>query len=36
MRLRIADEIRRAAEVVVDELPEDHAFDGNIARGLFS
>jgi len=36
MRLRIADEIRRAAEVVVDELPEDHASDRNIGRGLFS
>jgi hypothetical protein len=35
-RLRIADEIRRAPEVVVDELPEDHAFDRNTDGGLFS
>ena len=36
VRLFVADEIRRAAEVVVDELPEDHASDRNIGRGLFS
>ena len=36
LRLLIADEIRRAAEIVVDELPEDHGFDGNTGGGLFS
>ena len=34
--LRIADEIRRAAEVVVDELPEDHDSDRTNEGGLFS
>ena len=32
----VADEVGRAAEVVVDELSEDHRFDRNTRRGLFS
>ena len=34
--LLVADEIRRTAQVVVDELPEDHGFDRNTRDGLFS
>jgi len=34
--LFVADEVRRAPKVVVDELSEDHAFDRNISDGLFS
>jgi len=34
--LLVADEIGRTAEVVVDELPEDHGFDRNTRDGLFS
>ena len=35
-RLLVADQVRSAAEIVVDELPEDHgALDGNTSGGLF-
>jgi hypothetical protein len=34
--LLVADEIRGTAEVLVDELPEDHGFDRNTGGGLFS
>jgi len=36
VRRLVADEVGRAAEIVVDELPEDHGFDRNTGYGLFS